>query len=171
MYFNVSEAEYLDLKAKSAKNRPAPVKLVLANGQTYAHPGKVETIIADFNIESGTIPFRATFPNPERLLRHGETGKVLMNIPVKNALLIPKKATYDVLDKKFVYVVDDQNVVKSRPITISAETAELFLVSTGLSEKDRIVFEGLRKVQDGSVIEPDYKKPDDVIRHLDVPVE
>lgn len=171
VYFNVSEAEYLDLKAKSAKHKPTTVKLILANGQTYDHPGRVETIIADFNGESGTIPFRATFPNPEGLLRHGETGKILMDVPVKNALLVPKKATFDVLEKKFVYVVDDKNVVKSRPVTVAAETSELFLVSSGLSEKDRIVLEGLRKVQEGHVIEPDYEKPDDVIRHLDVPVE
>lgn len=171
VYFNVSESEYLDLQAKAAKNKATPVKLVLANGQTYDHPGKIETIIADFNGESGTIPFRATFPNPERLLRHGETGKVLLNLPVKDALLIPKKATFDVLDKKFVFVVDDKNVVTSRPITVAAEMSALFLVSSGLNEKDRILLDGLRKVHDGSVIAPDYQKPDEVVRHLDVAVE
>lgn len=170
-YFNVSETEYLDLKTGVSKNKPATVRLMLANGHTYDHAGNVETIIADFNGESGTIPFRATFPNPERLLRHGATGKILMDVPVKNALLIPKKATFDVLEKKFVYVVDDQHVVKSRPITVAAETSELFLVASGLSEKDHIVVEGIRKVQEGSVIEPEFTKPDEVIRHLDVHVE
>jgi membrane fusion protein (multidrug efflux system) len=170
VYFNVSEAEYLDLKTR-AKNRATPVSLMLANGQKYDHPGKIETIIADFNIENGTIPFRATFPNPQGLLRHGETGKVLMNVPFKDALLIPKKATFDVLDKKYVYVVDDKNVVKSRLIETAAETAETFLVARGLDEKDRILFEGLRKVQDGSVITPAYEKPEAVLAHLDVPVE
>jgi membrane fusion protein (multidrug efflux system) len=171
VYFNVSEAEYLNIRAKQAKKEPTNVKFVMANGQVFDHPGKVETVMSDFNIESGTIPFRATFPNPERLLRHGETGKVLMNIPVKDALLIPKKATYDVLDKKFVYVVDDKNVVKSHPITVSAETAELFVVNSGLSEKDRIVYDGLRKVKEGSTIEPEYEKPEEVAKHLDVAVE
>ena len=94
-----------------------------------------------------------------------------MEVPVKNALLIPKKAAFDVLEKKYVYVVDDKNVVKSRPITIAAETPETFLVSSGLSEKDRIVYDGLRKVHEDGVIEPDYKKPEDVLAHLDVPVE
>lgn len=171
VYFNVSEAEYLNIKAKQAKNRPTDVKFVMANGQVFDHPGRVETVMSDFNIESGTIPFRATFSNPDRLLRHGETGKVLMDIPVKDALLIPKKATYDVLDKKFVYVLDDKNVVKSHPITVSAETAELFVVNSGLSEKDRIIYDGLRKVKEGETIEPEFKKPEEVDTHLDVPVE
>jgi len=92
-------------------------------------------------------------------------------VPVKDALLIPKKATFDVLDKKYVYVLDDQNVAKSRLIGVAAETTETFLVGSGLSEKDTILFEGLRKVQDGSVIKPLFQKPADVLAHLDVPVE
>lgn len=171
VYFNVSESEYLNFKTKGVKNKPGDVKLVLANGQIYDHPGRVETIVADFNNESGTIPFRATFPNPEGLIRHGETGSVLMEVPVKDALLLPKKATFDVLDKKYVYVVDDKNVVHARPITVSAETSELFLVSGGLEEKDHVLLDGLRKVQEGDVIEPEYEEPAEVVKHLDVPVE
>ncbi len=171
VYFNVSEAEYLDLKSRSSKQNPSAVQLLMANGKTYSRPGKIETIIADFNVENGTIPFRATFPNPEGLLRHGETGKVLMKLPVNDALLIPKKATFDVLDKKYVYVVDEKNVIRSRLITTAAETTETFLVASGLSEQDRILFEGLRKVQDGSEIAPAYQKPEEVLAHLDVPVE
>ena len=171
VYFNVSEVEYLDLEAKAPTNQATPVGLILANGRKYAHMGKVETIIADFNGESGTIPFRATFPNPQGLLRHGETGKVLMDVPVPDALLVPKKATFDVLDKKYVYVVDDHDVVKSRLITVGAELSQLFLASGGLTEKDRIVYEGIRKVKEGGVIAPEYKAPDEVVRHLDVPVE
>lgn len=169
VYFNVSEVEYLDLKAH--KQRSPAVKLQLANGETYNHPGKIETIIADFNADNGTIPFRATFPNPEGLLRHGETGKVMLNLPVPDALLVPKKATFDVLDKKYVYVVDDKNVVKSRRITVSAEQTQLFLVSSGLTEHDKIVVEGIRKVHDGSVIAPAFEQPADVISHLNVPAE
>ncbi len=171
VYFNVSETEYLDLQAHHGTNTKPVVKLMLANGQVYKHAGRVETIIADFNPENGTVPFRATFPNPEGLLRHGETGKVLMTLRVQDALLVPKKATFDVLDKKYVYVVDDQHVVKSRRITVSAEQTQLFLVASGLTEKDRIVVEGIRKIHDGSVIAPAFEKPLDVISHLNVPAE
>ncbi len=171
VYFNVSEAEYLKWKAKPDADTPTPVKLRMADGQIFDQPGKVETIEADFNNETGTVAFRATFPNPKGLLRHGETGKVLMTVPIKNALLIPQKATFDVLDKKFVFVIDDKNVVRSRPITVSAEMPQVYVVESGLDEGDKILLDGLRKVRDGAVIEASYQKPSDVLAHLEVPAE
>jgi membrane fusion protein (multidrug efflux system) len=143
----------------------------MANGEVFSEPGKVETIEADFNNETGNLAFRATFLNPKGLLRHGETGKILMEVPMKNALLIPQKATFDVLDKKFVFVIDEQNVVHSRPITISAQMPQLFVVASGLDEHDKILVEGLRKVRDGAKIEVDYKEPSDVFAHLEVSAE
>jgi membrane fusion protein (multidrug efflux system) len=69
----------------------------------FEQDGIIETIEADFNNETGNIAFRATFNNPTRLLRHGETGNIFMYTPIKNAILIPQSATYEVLDKKFVF--------------------------------------------------------------------
>jgi membrane fusion protein (multidrug efflux system) len=171
VYFNVSEAEYLKYKSQSQGENAMPVKLVVADGQLFDQPGKVETIEADFNNATGNIAFRATFPNPKALLRHGETGKVLMTVPVQNALLIPQKATFDVLDKKYVYVVDEKNVVHSRPITVAAELPHVFVVEKGLDEHDRIVVDGLRKVKDGAAIAVDFKAPADVLEHLEVAAE
>ena len=94
-----------------------------------------------------------------------------MVVPIPNALVIPQKATFDVLDKKFVFVVDEKNVVRSRPITVAAELPQVFVVSKGLDEKDKILVEGLRKVHDGAAIEVDYKKPSEVLGHLEVPAE
>lgn len=171
VYFNVSESEYLQYKSQVQDDKPAAAKLVMANGQVFNQPGKVETIEADFNNDTGNLAFRATFPNPKGLLRHGETGKVLMTVPVKNALLIPQKATFDVLDWKFVYVVDDKNILHSKPITVSAELPHVYVVESGLGEKDRILLDGLRKVRDGVAISVDYKEPADVLAHLEVPAE
>ena len=114
VYFNVAEAEYLDYRSRTDGRNPMAVTLVLANGETYAHTGKIETIEADFNNETGNIAFRAAFPNPGGLLRHGETGKVQITEPLKDALVIPQKATFEILDKKYVYVVDEHGVVHSR---------------------------------------------------------
>ena len=171
VYFNVSEAEYLAYKSQPESDKPTPVKLVMANGEVFDQPGKVETIEADFNNDTGNLAFRATFPNPKGLLRHGETGKVVMTVPLKNALLIPQKATFDILDKKFVFVIDEKNVVRSRPITVAAELPQVYVVEKGLEEKDKILIEGLRKVRDGAPIEVDYKKPADVLGNLEVPAE
>jgi membrane fusion protein (multidrug efflux system) len=174
VYFNVSEAEYLKYKSQADDDKsatPTPVKLRMANGQLFDQPGKVETIEADFNNETGNLAFRATFPNPKGLLRHGETGKILMTVPMKNALLIPQKATFDVLDKKYVFVIDEKNVVRSRPITVAAEMPQVYVVENGLDEHDKILLDGLRKVRDGAAIEVDFKKPSEVLAHLEVPAE
>jgi membrane fusion protein, multidrug efflux system len=171
VYFNVSETEYLAYKAHAKADQPTPVKLVMADGHIFDQPGKVETIEADFNNDTGNLAFRAAFKNPAGLLRHGETGKVLMTVPTKGALLIPQKATFDILDKKFVFVVDEKNIVHSRPITVAAELPNVFLVGSGLDEHDKIVVEGLRKVRDGAPIAVDFKEPADVLSHLEVPAE
>ncbi|MDI1434999.1 efflux RND transporter periplasmic adaptor subunit [Polyangium sorediatum] len=171
VYFNVSEVEYLKYESQPEEERITTVKLQMADGQDFDQPGTVETIEADFNNQTGSLAFRATFPNPKGLLRHGETGKILMEVPLKHALLIPQKATFDVLDKKFVFVIDEKNVIHSRPITIAAEMPQVFVVASGLEEHDKILVEGLRKVRDGVAIEVDYKEPADVFAHLEVPAE
>ena len=169
VYFNVNEAEYLDFKSQADKGSAPLVKLMMANGKLFPQTGKVETIEADFNRETGTIAFRATFSNPTGLLRHGETGKVLMTTPLRGALLIPQKATFDVMDKRFVFVVDADGVVRSRQIAVSQELPQVYVVSSGLSDKDRVLLEGLRKVKDGDKITTKFLSPKEVISHLEVP--
>jgi membrane fusion protein (multidrug efflux system) len=156
VYFNVPEAEYLDYIQK-AKSQPAPkVLLQMANKALFDVPGVVETIEADFNNETGNIAFRATFQNPKGILRHGETGNVMMPTTLKNAILIPQKSTYDVMDKKFVYVVDEQNRLQAREITIAQELPHIYIVSSGLSAKDKILAEGLGKVKNNEKIQYEF---------------
>lgn len=156
VYFNVPETEYLDYITREKKDQPTHVKLVLANHQLFHTDGIVETIQADFNHETGNIAFRATFSNPKGILRHGETGNVLMPVPMNDAVVIPQKATFEILDKKYVFTVDENNVVKSKEITIKAEVPHLYIVDTGLTERDKIVVEGLRKVKNNDRIESDF---------------
>ena len=171
VYFNVPEAEYLDFKSHVKKDSVMKVDLIMANHQRFDYPGVVETIEADFNNETGNIAFRATFPNPKRLLRHGETGNIQVKQPVKNALLIPQKATFEVLEKKYVYVVDKDNVVRSREIVIASELPHIFVVQSGLKENDRILLEGLRQVRENEKIDCKIVKPDSVISHLSLYAE
>jgi membrane fusion protein (multidrug efflux system) len=166
-YFNVTEKEYLEYKSQVKSHSAMPVKLLMANGDVFDKPGKIETIEADFNSETGNIAFRAAFPNPKGLLRHGETGKVLMPVPVHGAMLIPQKATYEVLDRRFVFVVDDNGVVKSREITVAAEMPQVYIIGSGLKETDKILLDGLRKVRDGNKIDTTFKKPTEVLAHLE----
>jgi membrane fusion protein (multidrug efflux system) len=171
VYFNVPEAEYLDYKMHAKGDSLMKVNLIMANHQLFDHPGVVETIEADFNNETGNISFRATFPNPKGLLRHGETGNIQVERPVKNAMLIPQKATFEVLEKKYVYVVNKDNVVQSREITISAELPHIFVVQSGLKESDKILLEGLRQVRENEKIDCKFVQADSVISHLSLYAE
>jgi membrane fusion protein (multidrug efflux system) len=169
VYFNVPEAEYLDYKANEGSM--LNVNLRMANNQLFPYPGVVKTIEADFNNETGNIAFRATFPNPKKLLRHGETGNILVTTPLKNALLIPQKATFEVLEKKYVYVLDKNNVIKTREITIEAELPHIFVVKSGLAKTDKILLEGLRQVHENEKIHVKFVQPDSVISHLSLYAE
>ncbi|GAB3639691.1 efflux RND transporter periplasmic adaptor subunit [Spirosoma arcticum] len=171
VYFNVPEAEYLNFKTHTQKDNITHVSLMMANNELFPHPGQVQTIEADFNNETGNIAFRATFPNPNGLLRHGETGNVRMTVPLKNALIIPQKATFEVLEKKYVYVVDKDNVIRSREITIAAEMPHIFVVKSGLKKEDRILLEGLRQVKENEKIHVKFMQPDAVIAHLSLYAE
>lgn len=166
VYFNVPEAEYLDYITKAKSDSLLKVKLQMANHQLFEYPGTVETIEADFNNETGNIAFRATFRNPKGILRHGETGNILMPIFLKDALIIPQKATFEILDKKYVFVVDEHNVVKSRQITIGEELPHLYMVSDGLTATDKILLEGLRKVKNNQEIKYEFVNFQKVVSEL-----
>lgn len=166
VYFNVPEAEYLDYITKAKSDSLLKVKLQMANNQLFESAGIVETIEADFNNETGNIAFRATFRNPKGILRHGETGNVLMPINLKNALIIPQKATFEILDKKYVFVVDEKNIVRSRQITIGEEMPHLYVVTSGITAKDKILLEGLRKVTNNQEIQYEFVNFQKVVSEL-----
>lgn len=165
-YFNVSEPEYLDYKSSAKNSENTKVSLLLANNEPLPYQGVVETIESEFNSETGNIAFRAKFPNPQKLLKHGETGKVEMTVPLHNALVIPQKATYEIQDKTYVFVVDKNGVVRSRNITITNEMPDLYVVGSGLSETDRILLEGVQKVKDNDKIAATFIEPKDVVSRL-----
>lgn len=171
VYFNVPEAEYLNYQTRLKSNKKEVVKLRLANNQYFDYPGIVETIEADFNNETGNIAFRATFPNPKGLLRHGETGNIVITTPLKSALMIPQKATFEVLDKKYVYVVDKDNAIRSREITVGAELPHIFMVVGGLKKEDKILLEGLRQVKENEKIHYQFIQPDSVMSNLSLYAE
>jgi len=170
-YFNVSEPEYLDYETDVKNRGNNKVSLLLANNQPLKYQGEVETIESEFDNETGNIAFRAKFPNPDHLLKHGETGKVQMTMPLHNALIIPQKTTYEIQDKMYVFVVDKNGVVRSRNITIASEMPDLYVVATGLSENDKILLEGVQKVKDDDRIKYELVAPKEAIAHLQLKAE
>lgn len=171
IYFNVPEAEYLDYIISADKDKKKEVGLLMANNKPFNQTGIVETIEGEFNNETGNIAFRATFPNPDKILRHGETGSIIMTVPFENALIIPQKATFEILDKKFVFVVDKNNIVKQREITVEGEMPNLFVISKGLTENDKILLDGIRMVRENQKIESEFVAPKTVLTQLDLYTE
>jgi membrane fusion protein (multidrug efflux system) len=171
VYFNVPEAEYLDYITSANKDNKQEVDLLMANNKKFNQSGIVETIEGEFNHETGNIAFRATFPNPDGILRHGETGSILMKVPLQNAMLIPQKATFEVLDKKYVFVLDKEDKVQQREITVGAELPHLFVVESGVSENDKVLLEGIRMVRSGEKIHYGFEKPEEILSKLDLYTE
>ena len=171
VYFNVPEAEYLNYAMTQSTGKRQQVDLLMANNERFNQKGIVETIEGEFNNETGNIAFRATFPNPNGILRHGETGSVIMTIPLKNALLIPQKASFEVLGKRFVFVIDKNNVVHQREIEVAAELPHLFAIKKGLSTSDRVLIEGIRLVKDNEKVHIKSENASKVFADLNVYAE
>ena len=166
VYFNVPEAEYLNFRQHAKGDTVIPVSLIMANNEPFAYPGQVRALEADFDNETGNIAFRATFPNPEGLLRHGETGNILVRQPIRNAIIIPQKATMEVMDKKYIFLIDKNNVVHQTLVEIEAEMPDLYVIRSGIAAGDRLLLEGLRKVKDKDRISYTYQSPQSVIANL-----
>ena len=163
VYFNVPEARYLEYMSNQKQHEGDTIELVLANGNKFPQTGKIGAVEANFNNETGNIPFRADFPNPDGLLRHGQTGTVLVNRILKDAVVIPQRATYENLDKRYVYVVDKDDVVHRREIVVQNEMDDIFVIKKGVGVGDRIVLEGIRQVRDGDKVEYELRPPEEVL--------
>ncbi|WP_110368482.1 efflux RND transporter periplasmic adaptor subunit [Chryseobacterium sp. CBTAP 102] len=170
-YFNVSEPEYLSYQTHAADRGSNQVSLITANGETYTQKGEIQTIEGEFDNETGNIAFRAKFPNPDKLLRNGETGKVQMSVPVHNALIIPQKATYEIQDQKYVFVIDKNGVAKSRNIKVAYELQDLYVVGSGISKGDQILLEGVQKVKDDQKVKTKFQDPKKVLQSLKLKAE
>lgn len=170
-YFNVSEPEYLNYQKNVADRGNQNVNLVMANGDLFNQAGQIQTIEGQFDNETGNIAFRAKFPNPEKLLRNGETGKIRMTLPLKNALIIPQKATYEIQDQKYVFVVDKNGVAKSKNIKVAYELPDIYVVASGLSGGDKILLEGVQKVKDDQKVKVKFQDPKKVLQSLKLKAE
>lgn len=167
-YFDVSEKEYLTYANNVLKDSAGSknVGLVLANGQEHPYPGKIETIEGEIDPETGNIAFRARFKNPDRILKHGSSGKVRLKKKYPGALIVPQKATFEVQDKVYVYALTKENKVETRNIFISQRMPHLFIVRQGLNEGDRIIYEGIQNVRDEMLVDPTLIPMEQILKEL-----
>ena len=171
VYFNVPETRYYEYMASKGQDESRQIELVLANGSKYPQTGKIAAIEGQFNNETGNIPFRADFPNPTRLLRHGQTGTILIHRTLSNALVIPQRATFELLAKRYVYVIGSNHVVHQREIVIQNELDDVFVIQSGVGVDDKIVLEGVRQVRDGEEVECEFISPIKALANQKNPAE
>jgi membrane fusion protein (multidrug efflux system) len=158
VYFKVSETEYLQFlekgkgPAKSGKMH-TPVGLILADGSRYSHRGFVETMEGDFDRSTGSIAFRARFPNPDKILKHGSSGKVVVDKKWDDAVLIPQESVFTIQDKSYVFVLDKDSKARYKSFN-TLERYDDYFIAGGLHQGDQILLEGIQQVREGMVINP-----------------
>lgn len=165
-YFNVSEIEYLNFFSKTSLADSEKVSLILANNAVHESKGIIETVNGKIDKSSGSLTLRAHFPNAQHIIKHGSSGKVRVYTPLKNALIIPQKSTFEIQDKMYVFVVDANNVVKMRSIIPKLRLPHLFVIQSGLSEGDKIIYEGIQNVKEGSEVTPEFKPLKEILSQL-----
>lgn len=166
VYFNVSEGEYLEYvktTVEESNGRNTLVSLVLADGTLYPFDGSVETMGGEFQASTGSISFRARFPNPNSILKHGATGKIRLSNTVTDAIMIPQKAAFEIQDKNFVFVVDSMNQVRMRHFVPKTRFSHYYIVESGLKSGEKIVFEGIKEIRDGMRIIPKQVRMDSLM--------
>ncbi|MCE3238546.1 MAG: efflux transporter periplasmic adaptor subunit [Gammaproteobacteria bacterium] len=168
VYFNVPEAQYLNYMKKKRNNISQTVQLKLANKEVYSEAGTIETIESDFSNTSGNIAFRATFNNPHLLLRYGQTGNILWSKLIKKAIIIPQKSTFEILDKKFVLVVDKKGVLHEREIVVAEEAPNIFILKSGIRADEMFLLERQNNIYKGDKIKYKIMDPQSVIKSLDL---
>ncbi len=150
VYFRLTEQEFLELNASGAA--PTEVSLKLANGALYSERGRIDAVENEFDEETGNIAFRARFPNPKGLLKHGATGKIVVRTELGRTLVVPQAATFEIQDLLYVFTVDQDDRVHATRIVPRARLEESFVVESGLHGDERLLLEGVHKVKEGERI-------------------
>ena len=159
VYFSMSESDYLYFeraKNDTLSNRVNDeVKLVLADGSIYENSGQIDANSGQIDRTTGSIMLRAKFNNPDTLLRSGNTGKILMEEIYPSAILVPQSATTFIQDKKFVFILDENNLAQRREIITKGRSGDNYIVdSKSLSQDHRIVLSGIDKLASGIKVKP-----------------
>lgn len=162
-YFSLTERDLLDMTAGGTRSvndaiKAMPkVQLRLADGSIYPEQGTVATVSGVIDNATGAATVRALFDNPSGIIRSGSTGRVIIPQDATDVIVIPQRATYELQDRRFVYVLGDSNKIASRPVEVTlVSDGQTFVVNSGLQPGDRIVVEGVgtSNVRDGLTITP-----------------
>lgn len=158
VYFSMTEKQLLSMvrqggAMKEILAKMPEVDLQLADGTMYPEKGKIETVSGVIDQSTGAVSMRATFPNENNILRSGGTGAVHIPYTEENIVVIPQKATFEIQDKKFAYLLTDSSTVKSIEVGVfELDNGKDYVVTSGLKAGDKIVVEGIASLRDGMPI-------------------
>lgn len=165
--FFLTESQYLAMarryimhdreqnQEKDTERKTAKLELLLSDGSVYPHTGKVDFIDRGVDPTTGAILIQASFPNPERLLRPGLFARIRTQVDlVKDGILVPQRCVTELQGLFRVFVVDGQNKVQERRVDVGPTVGSSWLIKDGLKPGERVVYEGLQKIGDGSVVKP-----------------
>ena len=152
-YFNVSENEYLQV-AREGSLTPGrgAISLVLPDGSVYPATGELAAAESEIDANTGNIAYKAIFNNPEKILRHGASGKILITRTIPNAILVPQKAVFEIQDKNYVFMVDGDGIARMKSIDIMQRIADCYVVDNGLKTGDKVIVEGIQSLKDGQKV-------------------
>lgn len=165
-YFDISETEYLNRAQSKSLEKDllgGKAQLVLANGITYPLEGVLEIAETQFEEQTGSIAFRARFANPERLLKHGASGKIRLSSQISNQIVVPQKAVFDIQDRSYVYVVNDSNKVAMTAFKAGKRFGHFYLVKDGIKPSTKVVYEGTQSLKNGQTIIPKTVRLDSLL--------
>ena len=156
-YFGVNEKEYLYLSRNlfGKNHQDMDVELILADGSLFPHTGHVDAISGIIDQATGAVTIRATFDNPDRILRSGGSAKVKLPNKLDSVLVVPQAATYEIQNKRFIYVVGEGDKVTSREIGVIADDqGKNFIVTDGLKPGETVVVDGINSLKSDIQITP-----------------
>lgn len=155
--FSMAEPEYLKLSAAQSENGAAldNLNIVLSDGTQYELKGRVAEVNRGISDNTGTLTIKALFDNPKRFLLPGMFAHIQATAGIKEgALLIPQRAVTEMMYKKFVYVIDDNNKVEMKEVVLGPRVGRLWMVESGLDGNETVVVEGTAKIRPGAVVNP-----------------
>ena len=157
----ISEAGYLDIARRAEAIRrdnageKIPIQLILADGTVHPHTGQLDAVERAVDPTTGTLSMQFTFPNPERLVRPGQYGRIRFVVEVKKgALLVPQRAVQELQNLHNVAVVDGDGAVTIRTVKVGPRFGSLWVIEEGLNPGDQVIVEGLQRVREGVKVSP-----------------
>lgn len=151
-YFSIPENLYFELIARNKMGKHQKIELILPNLEQYEYAGTLKTAEGEIDPETGSIRYKVMFPNPEKLIKHGSSGKLVISEKEEDVLIIPQKATFSIQDKNYVFILDKSQKVKMTNIEIGTTLRDSYIIKSGLKMGDKIVLEGTQSLRDGDVI-------------------